>query len=142
KYKKTYVQKTKGKRIPELIKWEKETNDTIDFPLHEQIMFQKDLLGYVDLTLDVPKSHFIVTEADCRFTPRLTFYQLATGKEYIAKIKKDTFLSGSGKLCSVGDYVEIIKTFKDYKWKRNENGKFYQDKSEKELFVGSLRHIK
>lgn len=148
KYKKTYVQKTKDKRIPELIKWELETKDILDFPLHDQIMFQKEMLGYAELTVDVPLSHCIVTEVIAgQYTPRIKFYQLKTGKEFSAKIKKNTFFSNQGELCGVGDYVEILSTFKDGKWVKKANPKpgefpMEQDMNQLELFIGSLRHIK
>lgn len=142
KYKKTYVQSTKDKRIPKLIKWEKETDIIIKFPIADQIKFQKEVLGYAELTLNVPKSHCIVLDINSKYTPVVTLYQLNTGREIRAKIKKKTFFTNHGELCAVGDYVEILNTFQDYKWKRDEDGKFYQDKSEKELFVDSLRHIK
>lgn len=141
KYKKTYVDKTKQKRIAELIKWEKETDDIIEFSISDKIKFQKEVLGYAELTLDVPKSHCIVLEVDTKYTPLVTLYQLQTGKEIRAKIKKNTFYTSRGELCKEGDYVEILKTFKDYKWRKTENG-FEQDKTQKELFIASLRHVK
>lgn len=141
KYKKTYVQKTKDKRIPALIEWESITDDVIDFSIADQIQFQKEVLGYADIVMNVPKSYCVVVDVNSRFTPRITFYQIATGKEVTAKIKKKTFFSSSGELCSVGDTVEIKSTFTDYKWRKTDSG-FEQDKSQKELFVSSLRHIK
>lgn len=137
KYKKTYVQKTKDKRIPELLKWEKETDITINFPIHERIQFEKEHLGYSEITLDVPMSHCIVMEVNAKYTPIITFYQLATGKELVAKIKKKTFFTNKGDLLEVGDYIDIKKTFQDFKWKKTDNG-FEQDKSVKELFVKEL----
>lgn len=140
-YKKTYVEKTKEKRIPLLIEWEKTTNDIIEFTIGDRILFEKDHLGYAETKLDVPASHCIITEIDSKYTPKVGFYQLSKGREIVAKIKKKTFFSSQGELCNVGDYVEIIDTFKDYKWKKTDSG-FEQDKSQKELFVSRLRVIR
>lgn len=140
-YKKTYVEKTKEKRIPLLIEWEKTTNDIIEFTIGDRILFEKDHLGYAETKLDVPASHCIITEIDSKYTPKVNFYQISQGREVVAKIKKKTFFSSQGELCNVGDYVEIIDTFKDYKWKKTDSG-FEQDKSQKELFVSRLRVIR
>lgn len=147
KYKKTYVQNTKDKRIPELIRWEKETDDIIEFPLHERINFEKENLGYAETTIDVPLNHCIVTDVFAKYrNPVLTLYQLKTGKEIKAKVKHRTFYTNGGELCSVGDYIEVIQTFKDFRWVRKQSpkeGEFPMEQSttEKELFIGSLRHV-
>ncbi|WP_179123881.1 DNA polymerase III subunit alpha [Paraliobacillus ryukyuensis] len=141
-YKKTYVEKTKQKRIPELIKWEEESNDTLSFPVYERISFQKEHLGYSDLTFNVPNSHAIVVDVFAKFkNPVLTLYQLKTGREIKAKVKSRTFYSSNGEMCKVGDYIEILNSFTDYKW-RKVGDKFEQDKSVKELFISKIRHIK
>ncbi|MBM7598296.1 DNA polymerase-3 subunit alpha [Virgibacillus halotolerans] len=141
KYLKTYVDKTKVKRRELLLEYEKENGDIIKFPTNEKIMFQKDKLGFAYTTLDVPPSHCVIVGINDKYTPICKFYQIKTGKEISAKIKKKTFFTNQGELCSVGDYIEIRNTFKDFKWRKGESG-FYQDESEQELFVSSLQHIK
>ena len=141
KYKKTYVDSTKEKRISELIEYEQTTDDTVSFPLSERIVFEKDYLGYAETTMDVPNSHCIVMDTFTRFTPVVTLYQLATGKEIKVKIKKKYFFSEGRDLVEPGDYIEILQTFKDFKWYRDSDGKFKQDYNVTELFINNLRHV-
>lgn len=144
KYKKTYVQKTKDQRIPELIEWEIETDNILDFPLYERIMFEKEVLGYSTVKKDVPSNEVVVTDVFSKFkNPIVTLYQVNKGKEIKAKVRANTFYSRqNGELLSVGDYIVVLSTFEDYKWRRTSEGKFYQDENEKELFLNKIIHIK
>ena len=143
KYDAVHKEKTKNQRLENLHRYEKlvRIQPPEKIGLGEQIMFEKKYLGYADTTINVSKYHCIVTEINTKYTPRLTFYQLSTGKEITAKIKKKTFFNANqGELCSVGDYIEILSTFKDGKWKKTDDG-FEQDMSQQELFISNIRHI-
>ncbi|WP_226035782.1 PHP domain-containing protein [Aquibacillus saliphilus] len=148
KYKKTYVQKTKDKRIPELIRWEQETSDTISFPINDKLFFELENLGYIETTLDVPKSYCVVLEVNAKFKNAFVYlYQLSTGNELKVKIKQKDFFTSQGELVQVGDYIEIVNSYKDYKWFKNKDPQegekaFYQDGKTKELIVDQVRHIK
>jgi len=144
KYKKTYVDNTKQKRIPELIKWEKESDDVTEWTTYNQIVFEKEHLGYGDTILNVEPTHCVVVDVNAKFKNAfVTLYQLRTGRELKAKIKQQDFNTSNGDICEVGDYIKITNSYQDYKWVMNKNPKegekkFYQDKSVKETIIKDL----
>ncbi|WP_343771452.1 hypothetical protein [Oceanobacillus oncorhynchi] len=142
KYDKKHVEKTKQKRLPLLIQEELETDEVVEFDLSDQIIFEQEMLGFpIFVNNSVSLRESVVVDLNTKFTPVLKLYQPATGKLIKAKVKKKIFFD-NGELLKVGNHIEVLNTFQDYKWRRDEDGNFYQDDVEKELFVSKIRHIK
>ncbi|GLO66282.1 PHP domain-containing protein [Oceanobacillus kimchii] len=145
KYDKSLKENTRIKRL-ELIKaYEKEVraNPPEKISIQDQVVFERDYLGYVSSKFNSPNSHCVVVELDAKYTPRLTLYQINKGKEIVVKIKKNTFFTDRGELCRVGDLIKVKSTFKDGKWVKKSNPKkgefpMEQDNSIQELFISDL----
>lgn len=94
-YKKTYVEKTKIKRIEALKAVEVEIrNSNIDKTIspNETVMFQKEVLGYADVKYENLKEyHGVIIDIDTKYSPKLTVYSLQTGEEEIIKMAKKDF---------------------------------------------------
>lgn len=87
KYSKTHVEKTKEKRIAIVQEFE---DSLVDYKLDisEQIIQEKEYLGYIQTTYDIDSSYNIVLEIDTKYTPRLTLYNFATGEEKVYKLDR------------------------------------------------------
>lgn len=119
RYKKTYVAKTKEKRIAELKALEAETPDEY-LPLVERIASDREYLGYVSFTQpELPKPFVYVLSVDAKFTPRATLYCIATGKSIECKVDKRAFAKHKFK----ADDVLYCKRFqKRPNWRKTDGG--------------------
>jgi DNA polymerase-3 subunit alpha len=106
KYKKTYVDKTKQKRIISLYEYETKIEDE-KLSIKEQLAFEKDILGYAQSTYDLPKVYTYILDIDTTYSPKLNCYCLANGKTEIMKIDKKTFNKNKVK---AGDIVKLLKS--------------------------------
>ena len=148
KYKKTYVQKTKDKRIPALIEWELNTTDIVEFPIGDRLFFEKENLGYIEtVVLDAGKYECVVVDVNAKFKNAFVeLYQLKSSKIIKGKIKQADFHTSNGDLVAVGDHIEITNSYTDFKWFKNKDPqpgekKFYQDFKTKELIIADVRKI-
>lgn len=138
KYKKTYVEKTKTKRIEELTQRENEIRNTLKdkvLPIHDSIIFMKEMLGYADLKYPSAKDWFVIVDIDKKYTPRLTVYDLVTSEEKSIKMEKKKFYKGNEESLKIGDVIKITQT----EWKPRKkfvDGK-YIDLEENELWLVS-----
>ena len=67
--------------------------DTPDesFEIKEQVEFEMDALGYINMTYDVDKKVCYVLDVDTRYTPKITLYCLNNGKTVLCKVNKTLF---------------------------------------------------
>ena len=67
--------------------------DTPDesFGIKEQVEFEMDALGYINMTYDVDKKVCYVLDVDTRYTPKITLYCLNNGKTVLCKVNKTLF---------------------------------------------------
>lgn len=115
-YKKTYVEKTKYKRV-ELLKLEeiKIRNNTpkkeATVPAPEMVLFQREYLGYSDVVYPYMKDEYVVViEINTEFKPRLLCYDMRTGLDITYKIDKKRFFDNNyDPLVSVGDLLKLTK---------------------------------
>ena len=71
-------------------------------------------------------------EVDTKFSPRLTFYILNTGREVTLKVNKRYFYDNEGEqLINKGDILKVLKVVKKPKKKKVE-GKWIDDEELKE----------
>ncbi|MFA5558668.1 MAG: DNA polymerase III subunit alpha, partial [Methanofastidiosum sp.] len=127
RYDKKHKDATKTKRIEVLKQIEKDLPDE-KMSLVEQMNFENDILGYIQVTFDVDKKYIYVMEVETRYAPRLTCYCLANGKIATLKIQKKLFENNPLKK---GDII-FINNWKSQPQKKYENGKFYDIEGTKE----------
>lgn len=90
RYKKTYVEKTKVKRIEEIRAFEAEEPDKI-IPIEEQIAVEEDLLGYIALSYPIDKRYCYVSDVNVRYNPFVDMYSIGAGKNIRVKIDKKAY---------------------------------------------------
>jgi DNA polymerase III alpha subunit len=90
RYNKKLTEKSKLKRIPELVKLFEETpNESLDF--FEQIQTDIEIFGYIQSTWNVDSRFAYVMEVNEKFAPRIQVYGLAKGTQATLKIQKRLF---------------------------------------------------
>lgn len=67
--------------------------DTPDesFGIREQVEFEMDALGYINMTYNVDKKVCYILDVDTRYTPKITLYCLNNGKTVLCKVNKTLF---------------------------------------------------
>lgn len=130
KYNKKHKEETKIKRIAALKELEKSLpNDKI--PIKEQMKFENEILGYVQLTYNVNKRYVYIMDIDTKFSPRAEVYCIANGKTEVMKINKRIF---ENKPLEKGDII-YINVCKAKPQKRFEDGKFIDIPDSKEWWI-------
>lgn len=128
KYKKSYVDNTKATRIEELKKLEIELKNREDLKLspNEIVMYQKELLGYCELTYpSMDMSWCVVTNIDAKYSPKLTLYNLNRGVEKVFKMSKKLFNTRNKETqIEVGDLIQLLGYKNEYKKVPDGNGNF------------------
>jgi DNA polymerase III alpha subunit len=118
RFKKTHKEKTKLQRIEEIKEHiSKLENDSI--PVQEQILFEKEILGYGQTSFPkVHKAYVMVTEIDTKYSPRVSLYIMNDGTERQLKVSKKHFYNEQGDpYLEVGDIVKVLKVQKQPKKK-------------------------
>lgn len=132
KYKKTYVDKTKEKRI-ELIKEYENTIDIVTTPL-DIIKYQIECVGYTDI-IDTRFEESISIVTDVEFnqygTPFVNLYNINTGNNAKIKVLKWYFTNKELNKLDVIDIIEITNTKK----------KWITDRDEYELILNKYRKV-
>lgn len=103
KYKKTYVEKTKQKRLEELLSLEFED---YNLPIKEQIAAQTEYFGSPTIIKPELKGYAYIMDIDTKHSPKLTIYGLGTGKITIIKTLAKTYKKNGGQ---IGDIIGRCK---------------------------------
>ncbi len=103
-YKKTYVEKTKIKRLDQLHTFESKCEES-DVPMAEQIAFEIEHFGSPITTYPNERNKMAVLAVDEKYSPKIEMYNVSRGTVGMMKIKKDQFKKNP---LSVGDVVEIM----------------------------------
>jgi DNA polymerase-3 subunit alpha len=136
KYKKTYVTKTKQKRIEELKEYESQLEDEI-IPISQQILAEYEYLGYGQSTYKLKDNRIeVVVGLDTTYTPKLTTYNLNSGEEHTFKISKKDW----NKNIKKGTVLGIIQTEKRHKKIKTDDG--WQDADKLENWINKYLIIK
>lgn len=132
KYKKTYVETTKIKRICMVKDFfnniDKETSKI------DMIRYQIDILGYTDITLDNCPDGLVIAlgvELNQYGTPFATLYSLKTGKTTTIKVNKYYYET---KIFKKLDLINIISI-------KNEKKRWIKDRDEYELILKSYNRV-
>ena len=103
KYKKTYVEKTKIKRIEE-IKTLILDIENVAFNIKEQLEHEKEFLGFLQSTYNMDESFVYVSSLDLKYSPKVMCYYLKGGYEECLKIYKKEYKQD---IFDVGDILKL-----------------------------------
>lgn len=95
-----------------------------DIPLQTKLQTEQEMLGYVSYTNPLRPNSAIVMNLDCKYSPKVSLYLLASGKTISAKIAKKTYQNTP--FC-VGDILNY-RSEQRPKWKKV-NDEWVQDAS-------------
>lgn len=95
-----------------------------DIPLQTKLKTEQEMLGYVSYTNQLRPNSAIVMNLDCKYSPKVSLYLLASGKTISAKIAKKTYQNTP--FC-VGDILNY-RSEQRPKWKKV-NDEWVQDAS-------------
>lgn len=112
KYKKTYCEKTKNKRLQELKELE---FDNIDLPIKQQIETQTEYFGSPTLIKPNLKGYAYVISVETKHSPKLMLYGLATGKIITVKTWQKVYNKSK---CNKGDIIGSCKLVQKFKSKK------------------------
>lgn len=120
KYKKTYVQKTKEKRILALKEIEKSTPNHDIYP-DEKIRNEVKYLGHAITTVPhLTNEYVMVIDINKKYThPMVTLYQLNNGSIETIKVKNSLYIDNK---FEVFDIIKVLDKKQDYKWRKTPHG--------------------
>jgi DNA polymerase III alpha subunit len=134
RYDKKHKDKTKVKRIEALKQIESAMLNT-QISIKDQMDFENEILGYVQVTRDVDKRYVYVMDVNTKFAPRVEVYCLNNGKSESMKIQKRVF---NRTPLEAGDIIHIHNCLSKPQ-KRFENGKFIDIPDTKEWWIEDYR---
>lgn len=134
RYKVTHVEKTKVKRLAEILEYEASLPNESYKP-QEQARLEKEFYGFISTTYpNINSSYCMILSVDTKYTPRVTFFQFNTGDEITVKIKKAIFLDEYGRnRCNIGDVINVKKHA--YRTKRKLVNDKWTETNEQELYI-------
>lgn len=102
-------------------------------PVSAMISAQQQTYGYISYTDPSRQNTAVVTDVNCKYTPKITLYRLDTGSTMVVKLKKRAYESNP---IPAG---AIIKFYTETKpaWKKDENGEWIQDFSRNDIWLTS-----
>lgn len=81
----------KFENICDILKLIEHNTPNESFRIKEQVEFENDALGYINMTYDVDKRVCYVLDIDTKYTPKVTLYCLRNGKTVLCKVNKALF---------------------------------------------------
>lgn len=90
RYKKTYVEKTKVKRIEEIKEFEAQCQN-VSLSISEQIFAEREFMGYISYRTNCDKRYCYVLNLDNKFTPKVNIYCFLSGKVIECRVDKKFF---------------------------------------------------
>lgn len=101
--------------------------------INKLIKYQNDLYGYISYTDPSRPNTAVVTDVNCKYTPKLQLYRLDTGSIMIVKLKKRSYESNP---LPVGAIIKFSTEIK-HGWKKDENGDWQADYSKTDTWLTS-----
>jgi DNA polymerase III subunit alpha len=123
KYTRDLADKTKEQRLSNIREYEKavRANPPRKIELYEQIAFEKENLGYAYSTWENVDGKFaLVIDINKKYTPKVTLYQIKTGREFVVKVAKKKFWTEDDQLLYVGDIIKVLEVEEQDGWKQEE----------------------
>lgn len=117
--------------------WEKLPNK--DLSLKEKIQAQYEYMGYIDSSYAEAEANlwFVLEISNKYKNYMLTVYNIRTGEQETIKLKKKYY---DGIPIQQGDVIKIFEIAEDFKWYKDEDGK-WQQKDEKEKLLTNYKVI-
>ena len=145
KYDVKHNDKTKVQRLENLHAYEQavKANPPKEITLYEQIAYEKQNLGYAYSKWEGVDGKFalVIEINNIRYTPKVTLYQIKTGKEFVVKVNKKKFWTYDDQLLYVGDIIKVLDVTEEDGWK-NENGKWKRNPAVRELHLQRAKLIR
>ena len=104
-----------------------------DIPLQARLQAEREYLGYVSYIDPSRQNTAVVTDINCKYTPKITLYRLDTGSTIVVKLKKKSYESNP---LPVGAIIRFYTETKPA-WKKDENGEWIQDFSRNDTWLTS-----
>lgn len=142
KYKKTHIDKTKGKRLTILLNYENNIgNNFEEFDIINSIQFELNMLGKpFSRDDDYPKKRFLVMSIDTKYSPKLNIYSINSGKSHRVKIYKGLYKKS--KKIKTGDILVVHKSEKVGIRYKDGNGDWIQSKDKMEIVIRDYNVIR
>jgi len=144
KYDAGLLDKTKIQRLKNLKEYEEavRSDPPQKIDLYDQIAFEKDSLGYASSTWsNVDGRYALVLDINKKYTPKVTLYQIKTGREFVVKVNKKKFWTFDDQLLYEGDIIKVLDVEEKDGWK-NENGKWKPNPNVKELHLNKCQLVR
>lgn len=103
-----------------------------DVPLRSRIHWQSEFLGYISLTIPEKRNYGYVMKVDTKYSPKVTVYELDTGRTSTYKVKKAMYQRNP---FDVG-YVLRFETEYRNKMRKDESGQWIT-LDERELWISN-----
>jgi DNA polymerase III alpha subunit len=137
RYDRKHINATKIKRIEALKKIEQELPDE-RISIIEQMNFENEILGYIQVTLDVDKHYLYIKDINTKYAPKVEVYSLKSGKTETFKINKRIFKKQP---LFVGDII-YMEEWVDKPQKKFIDGMFVDVPDTKEWWIEKYRICK
>jgi DNA polymerase-3 subunit alpha len=135
RYKKTYIDKTKAKRIEEIIEYERQLDD-VDFDIQEKLNLELEYFGYVryvsGLEQDRPKIFILDIGGNKKMW--IEGYSIGSGRQTRYRIYRDVIGEKTK-----GNIIEIEKVKKIPKVYKAEDGNFVDHPTDKEWLIERIK---
>ena len=104
-----------------------------DIPLQARLHAEREYLGYISYTDPSRPNTAVVTDVNCKYTPKITLYRIDTASTIVTKLKKKSYEAIP---IPVGS---IIKFYTETKpaWKKDDQGGWKQDFSRNDIWLTS-----
>lgn len=119
----------KFENICDILKLIEQNTPNESFGIKDQVEFEKDALGYINMTYDVDKKVCYVMDIDTKYTPKVTLYCLKNGRTVLCKVNKTLFKDNPLK---VGMIIRASRFEERYKqayieggWKRTNDKEWW-----------------
>lgn len=145
KYDTGHNDKTKLQRLENLRAYEQavKAKPPVEITLYEQIAYEKLNLGYAYSKWEGVDGKFalVIDIQNKKYTPKITLYQVKTGKEFTVKVNKKKFWTYDDQLLYIGDIIKVLEVTEEDGWKV-ENGKWSRNPAVRELHLHKCKLIR
>ena len=107
--------------------------EDFQLPISTMISAQQQTYGYISYTDPSRPNTAIVTDVNCKYTPKITLYRLDTGSTIVVKLKKRSYESNP---LPVGAIIKFGTEIK-HGWRKDENDQWQADYSKQDTWLTS-----
>ena len=107
--------------------------EDFQLPISTMISAQQQTYGYISYTDPSRPNTAIVTDVNCKYTPKITLYRLDTGSTMVVKLKKRSYESNP---LPVGAIIKFSTEIK-HGWRKDENDQWQADYSKQDTWLTS-----